>query len=53
MSTITEIHVREILDSRGNPTLKTDVRLENGAVGRVAVSLGASGIDCLSQTSLR
>ncbi len=45
--------ITEILDSRGNPTLNADVRLENGAVGRAAVSLGASGIDCLSQTSLR
>src|SRR5881628_2724645 len=33
---------REILDSRGNPTIEVDVRLENGALGRAAVPSGAS-----------
>jgi enolase len=42
MYTITEIKAREILDSRGNPTLEVDVILENGTVGRAAVPSGAS-----------
>ena len=42
MYTITEIKAREILDSRGNPTLEVDVKLENGTVGRAAVPSGAS-----------
>ena len=42
MYTITEIKAREILDSRGNPTLEVDVTLENGSVGRAAVPSGAS-----------
>src|SRR5712691_9260613 len=42
MSTIISVHAREILDSRGNPTLEADVRLESGAVGRAAVPSGAS-----------
>ena len=42
MYTITEIKAREILDSRGNPTLEVDVTLENGTVGRAAVPSGAS-----------
>jgi enolase len=41
-TTIQEIHAREILDSRGNPTVEVDVRLENGALGRAAVPSGAS-----------
>ena len=36
------IHAREILDSRGNPTVEVEVRLEGGAVGRAAVPSGAS-----------
>src|SRR5580704_6188209 len=36
------IHAREILDSRGNPTVEVDVRLESGALGRAAVPSGAS-----------
>ena len=36
------IHAREILDSRGNPTLEVDVILEDGAIGRAAVPSGAS-----------
>ncbi len=42
MSTIVEVHAREILDSRGNPTVEADVTLENGIVGRAAVPSGAS-----------
>ena len=41
MSKITEIHAREILDSRGNPTVEVDVTLESGALGRAAVPSGA------------
>lgn len=39
---ITRIHAREILDSRGNPTLEAEVELSGGAVGRAAVPSGAS-----------
>lgn len=39
---IAGVHAREILDSRGNPTLEVEVRLEGGAVGRAAVPSGAS-----------
>src|ERR671917_2648307 len=42
MSAITDIHAREILDSRGNPTIEVDVTLESGAFGRAAVPSGAS-----------
>jgi len=42
MTYITEIKAREILDSRGNPTVEVDVELESGAVGRAAVPSGAS-----------
>jgi enolase len=42
MSTITDIQAREILDSRGNPTVEADVILVGGAVGRAAVPSGAS-----------
>jgi enolase len=42
MSVITDIHAREILDSRGNPTVEVDVSLESGAFGRAAVPSGAS-----------
>jgi len=41
-STIIHIHAREILDSRGNPTIEVDVRVESGALGRAAVPSGAS-----------
>jgi len=41
-STIQTIHAREILDSRGNPTIEVDVRLTGGATGRAAVPSGAS-----------
>ena len=39
---IKDIHAREILDSRGNPTVEVDVTLENGVMGRAAVPSGAS-----------
>ncbi|HKL05730.1 MAG TPA: phosphopyruvate hydratase [Roseovarius sp.] len=42
MSIIIDIHAREILDSRGNPTVEVDVFLEDGTMGRAAVPSGAS-----------
>ena len=42
MSEIIDIHARQILDSRGNPTVEVDVTLEDGSVGRAAVPSGAS-----------
>jgi enolase len=42
MTAITDVHGREILDSRGNPTVEAEVRLESGAFGRAAVPSGAS-----------
>src|SRR5438034_498705 len=42
MSTIISVHAREILDSRGNPTIEADVTLASGAAGRAAVPSGAS-----------
>src|SRR5947208_4552551 len=39
---IQRVHGREILDSRGNPTVEVDVVLESGALGRAAVPSGAS-----------
>lgn len=42
MSFISDIHARQILDSRGNPTVEVDVITENGLVGRAAVPSGAS-----------
>ena len=42
MSSIIDLNAREILDSRGNPTVEVDVVLEDGAVGRAAVPSGAS-----------
>src|SRR6202795_3161189 len=43
MSTkIAKVHAREILDSRGNPTVEVDVTLDGGALGRAAVPSGAS-----------
>jgi enolase len=41
-TTIVRVHAREILDSRGNPTVEADVRLNGGAIGRAAVPSGAS-----------
>ena len=42
MSEINRVHAREILDSRGNPTVEVDVLLSDGAFGRAAVPSGAS-----------
>ncbi|HSC93040.1 MAG TPA: phosphopyruvate hydratase [Gaiellaceae bacterium] len=42
MTAIREVHGRQILDSRGNPTVEVDVRLESGALGRAAIPSGAS-----------
>jgi enolase len=42
MSTIASIHARQILDSRGNPTVETEVTTDNGSFGRAAVPSGAS-----------
>src|SRR3989440_10770822 len=42
MTAILDITAREILDSRGNPTVEVDVRLEDGSFGRAAVPSGAS-----------
>ena len=42
LTTIVEIRGREVIDSRGNPTVEVDVHLEGGAVGRAAVPSGAS-----------
>ncbi len=42
MATITKLWGREVLDSRGNPTVEVEVRLEDGAAGRAIVPSGAS-----------
>ena len=42
MAMITEVYAREILDSRGNPTVEVEVCLEDGSMGRAAVPSGAS-----------
>jgi len=42
MTTIVEVHAREVLDSRGNPTVEVDVKLNSGVIGRAAVPSGAS-----------
>jgi enolase len=42
MSIIAQVHAREILDSRGNPTVEAEVALESSAMGRAAVPSGAS-----------
>src|SRR3546814_494252 len=42
MTAILDVHARQILDSRGNPTVEVDVYLENGGMGRAAVPSGAS-----------
>ena len=44
MSAIVDIVGREILDSRGNPTVECDVLLESGTMGRAAVAVGIAGI---------
>ena len=42
MTAIIDVHARQILDSRGNPTVEVDVTLEDGSMGRAAVPSGAS-----------
>jgi len=42
MTAIVDVHARQILDSRGNPTIEVDVTLEDGSMGRAAVPSGAS-----------
>jgi len=42
VSIIKEVKAREILDSRGNPTVEVEVKLDNGFIGRAAVPSGAS-----------
>ena len=42
MSAIADVTARQILDSRGNPTVEVDIRLASGAFGRAAVPSGAS-----------
>ena len=42
MSVIKSVTSREILDSRGNPTIEVEVKLDNGIIGRAAVPSGAS-----------
>jgi enolase len=42
VSSIEKVHARQILDSRGNPTVEVDVVLKSGAAGRAAVPSGAS-----------
>jgi enolase len=42
MTAIVDVHARQILDSRGNPTVEVDVTLEDGSIGRAAVPSGAS-----------
>ncbi|MDO9487058.1 MAG: phosphopyruvate hydratase, partial [Sphingomonadaceae bacterium] len=42
MTAIVDIHARQILDSRGNPTIEVDLLLEDGSFGRAAVPSGAS-----------
>src|SRR5512146_607669 len=41
-TTITDVWAREILDSRGNPTIEVDVTIEDGTIGRAAIPSGAS-----------
>src|SRR5438045_8930050 len=42
MTAIVDVHARQILDSRGNPTVEVEVTLEDGSMGRAAVPSGAS-----------
>ena len=42
MTAIVDVHGRQIIDSRGNPTVEVDVTLEDGSFGRAAVPSGAS-----------
>ena len=40
--TISKVHAREVLDSRGNPTVEVEITLDNGVMGRALVPSGAS-----------
>ena len=42
LTNITEVHAREVIDSRGNPTIEAEVTLAGGAIGRAIVPSGAS-----------
>ena len=42
MAVITDVYAREIMDSRGNPTVEVEVYLEDGTIGRAAGASGAS-----------
>ena len=42
MTAIIDVHARQILDSRGNPTVEVDILLDDGSMGRAAVPSGAS-----------
>ena len=55
MTAITAIHAREILDSRGNPTVEVDVVLEDGAFGRAAAvgNVGCPGVETVPKRRLR
>ncbi|MFR3236484.1 MAG: hypothetical protein ACLTOX_03995 [Streptococcus thermophilus] len=58
MSIITDVYAREVLDSRGNPTLEVEVYTESGAFGRGMVPSGAStgeheAVELYLQSSLR
>lgn len=53
MSVIINIHARQILDSRGNPTVEVDVITENGILGRAAVPSGASTGETRSRRTTR
>jgi enolase len=44
MSAIQYVHARQILDSRGNPTIEVDIKTEDGAFGRAAVPSGAPAL---------
>ena len=44
MSSIESVHAREILDSRGNPTVEVEIVLDDGAFGRAAVPSGAASV---------
>ena len=44
MTAIADIHAREILDSRGNPTVEVEVTLDSGTLGRAAVGVGVAAV---------
>ena len=52
MSIITDVYAREVLDSRGNPTLEVEVYTESGAFGRGMVPSGASTGEHVTVTNL-